>query len=100
MMRRHHHLSEHARRADRPSSDLDDLVLRIRRLIQHRGFDRSQIGSPLLKRLTPERGPAAGAVAEADLRQRLETARLDANAVSYLAQNADAELDLARLRLT
>lgn len=97
MLRRSHQLSSRYQGAE-PSHD--DLVLRIRRLVQHRAYDRAKIGSPLLKRLTPNRAPYGQAFPEADLRRRLKEASLDGNAVSYLMMSAEAELDFAHQRLT
>lgn len=83
-----------------PEDDLDALVRGIRRLVLHRGFDRTEIESPLLKRLTPRRGLFGETFPEADLRRRLKEAQLDANMLSYLLQTAESELDFARLRIS
>ena len=98
MLRRQHSLASRYLTGTEPS--YDDLVLRIRRLVQHRGYDRATIGSPLLKRLAPSRAAYGQPFPEADLRRRLEGAALDGNAVSYLMMSIESELDLARLRLS
>lgn len=97
MIRRHHSPSQSYVTSE---DDLDALVRGIKRLVLHRGFDRTEIESPLLKRLTPLRSAFGTVFSEADLRKRLEAAQLDANALSYLLRTAESELDYARLRLT
>ena len=85
------------------SSDraLDALVVRMHRLALHRGYDRRELGSPLLQRLMPLRRPAGSPAADiADLHRSLKQASLDGNAVAYLIETVETELDLARLRLT
>lgn len=90
-----------ARGYQAPGQDLEVLITRMRRLATHRGFDRRELGSPLLKRLMPVRALPGGPAAEtAELRRRLQDASLDGNAVAYLIAAAESELDLARLRLT
>lgn len=98
MLRRQHSLSSRYLTGTQPN--YDDLVLRIRRLVQHRGYDRARLGSPLLKRLAPSRSVYGQPFPEADLRRRIAGAGLDGNAVSYLMMSIASELDLARLRLS
>ena len=96
MFRRQHQISSRYGGTD---PNHDDLVLRIRRLVQHKAYDRTQIGSALLKRFAPHRIHFGQSFPEADLRRRLEEASLDAKALSYLTMSAEAELELARQRL-
>lgn len=81
--------------------DLDALILRIRRLAAHRGYDREALMSPMLKRLMPLKRPTSDALADmTELRARLNSAGLDRKALAYLTQSVETELDFARLRLT
>lgn len=97
MLRRHHTPS---RRYVTDEDDLEALVRGIRRLVLHRGFDRTEIESPLLKRLTPRPGAFGTAFPEADLRKRIKEAQLDPNALSYLLRTTESELDYARMRVS
>lgn len=96
MSLRRHQLARGYREGD---PMVDDVVRYIRRLVLHRGFDRTKIGSPLLKRITPSRGQF-GQFAEGEARRRVQAASLDRNALSYLLRSLETELDEARLRLT
>lgn len=81
--------------------ELERLIVCIRRLAAHRGYDRDAMMSPMLKRLMPTKRPAGEPAAEtAALRTRLDAAGLDAKAVAYLTESVETELDFARLRLT
>lgn len=80
---------------------VDRLIVRLRRLAAHRGYEREALISPMLKRLMPAKRPAGDAVAEtAALRGRIQAAELDGKAVAYLIESVEIELDFARLRLT
>ncbi|GLS44429.1 hypothetical protein [Methylobacterium brachythecii] len=81
--------------------DFDPLILRIRRLVAHRGYDREALLSPMLKRLIPAAKLSGDALADAEqLRKRLTGAALDQKAVAYLTESVEIELDFARLRLS
>lgn len=81
--------------------DFDALIVRIRRLAAHRGYDRDALMSPMLKRLMPTKRPSKDPAMEtAELRRHLQSAGLDANALDYLLRSIETELDFARLRLT
>jgi hypothetical protein len=81
--------------------DLDALILRIRRLTAHRGYNREALLSPMLKRIIPVGKLSGDPTADtATLYQRLSSAALDQNAVAYLMQSVEIELDFARLRLS
>jgi hypothetical protein len=81
--------------------DFDQLILRMRRLLAHRGYDRSALLSPMLKRILPVGRLSGDALADAaELRRRLQEAQLDAKTVAYVTESVETELDFARLRLT
>ncbi len=81
--------------------NIDRLIVGIRRLVAHRGYDREALVSPMLKRLLPPNRPSGDPAAEtATLRGRLKAACPDAKAVAYLTVSVESELDFARLRLT
>jgi hypothetical protein len=81
--------------------DYEPLIERICRLAAHRGYDRQELMSPMLKRLMPVKRVANAPIAEtADLRQRIRDAKLDGKTLAYLTESVETELDFARLRLT
>ncbi|GEP11370.1 hypothetical protein [Methylobacterium gnaphalii] len=81
--------------------DFDSLILRIRRLAAHRGYDRDALLSPMLKRLIPAGRLSGDALADtAELRKRLRGAALDQKSLAYLTESVEIELDFARLRLS
>ncbi|WP_407531076.1 hypothetical protein [Methylobacterium oryzisoli] len=74
----------------------DSLVLHLRRLVQHRGYDRSLIVSEVLRRLlAPGFG---GAPSPDDLRARLAATSPDPKVRDYLTRNVALELDAAHAR--
>lgn len=81
------------------TTDLDRLVVHLRQLAGHRGFDRDRVSSPLLRRFLP--GSLAGRrdFTEGVARKRLVEARLDPNAVTYLIRSARDELAAAHAAL-
>lgn len=84
--------------ASRPGpGGTDDLIVGIRRLVRHRGYERDKIVSALLKQFLPKIGGAAWA-GEAALRRDLVAACLDEKAIAYLVACAGGELQMAHER--
>lgn len=78
---------------------IDELVIRIKQLIRHRGYDRTKINSSCLKRyLTSER--SRDWAGEGVLRQHYATAQIDRRTFAYLVENVNIELQMAHERLT
>ncbi|MEA1834734.1 hypothetical protein U8607_21810 [Methylobacterium durans] len=75
----------------------EDLILGIRRLVRHSGYERDKIVSALLKQFLPSAGGAAWA-GEAALRRDIAAARLDGRTIAYLIASAGGELQLAHER--
>ncbi len=83
-----------------PESKLDDLAGSLRRLANHRGLIRSEIASPMLLRLLPPPRKFEQKAYEAELRQRLADANLDAPRIAYLMADAEREIAVAHTRLS
>ncbi|MDR7040529.1 hypothetical protein J2X36_005312 [Methylobacterium sp. BE186] len=77
--------------------ETEDLILGIRRLVRHSGYERDKIVSALLKQYLPNIGGTAWA-GEASLRRDLKAARLDARTIAYLTASAGGELQMAHER--
>ncbi|WP_336488974.1 hypothetical protein [Methylobacterium nigriterrae] len=81
-----------------PINGIEDLVLRIRQLIRHRGYDRDKIVSAMLKRYLPSSG-GPGWTGETALRQSLTKAQLDQKSIDHLVANVSGEIQMAHERL-
>jgi hypothetical protein len=81
------------------TTELDVLATRISRLACHQGYTRVEIVSPRLQRLLPLRRQADRFAEEARVKHALTAAGLDPNTIDYLLRSADAELNLAALRV-
>ncbi|ACL59429.1 hypothetical protein [Methylobacterium nodulans] len=78
---------------------LDSLARALRRLTQHRGYDRSVIVSAVLKRVLAPSGsfPQVPPSVE-ELRARLDAVCVDRKMLDYLLHNLAAEMDVAHRR--
>ena len=85
-------------KADQPLGGIDELILRMRQLIRHRGYDRDKIVSAILRRYLPNAGGSAWN-GEAVLRQNLTQAKLDQRSIDHLVANVMGELHMAHERL-
>jgi hypothetical protein len=77
--------------------DRDRLARALRRLQQHRGYDRSGIVSDMLKRLLAP-GYAPGGLSVEELRARVDAVCVDRRTLDYLTQNVGLEIEVAHRR--
>jgi hypothetical protein len=84
---------------DAQRGGIDELVLRIRQLIRHRGYDRTKITSEYLKRYLPGENDRTWQ-GETILRKHHASAQIDNGTLTYLVQNVHIELQMAHERLT
>lgn len=76
--------------------DTESLVAHLRRLVQHRAYDRSLIVSEVLRRLLAS--GIGGPPSPDDLRARLAAACSDPKLRDYITRNVALELDAAHAR--
>jgi hypothetical protein len=78
---------------------IDELILRTRQLIRHRGYDRTKITSGYLKRYLPSES-AGTWQGEHLLRQHHANGQIDRGTLAYLVENVRIELQMAHERLS
>ena len=78
---------------------IDALVLQIKQLVWHRGYDRAQITSACLKRYLPS-AREHNWQGESLLRHHHATAQIHPRTFAYLIENVRIELQMAHERLT
>ncbi|GJD97313.1 hypothetical protein [Methylobacterium iners] len=82
-----------------PEGSIDELVLHIRQLIRHRGYDRTKITSEYLKRYLPRENDRDWQ-GETILRRDHATGQIDSGTMAYLVANVRVELQMAHERQT
>lgn len=81
------------------TAGIEELILRIRQLVRHRGYDRAKITSECLKRYLPSENDRNWQ-GESVLRMHQATAQIDRGTLAYLVENVQIEPQMAHERLT